>query len=75
MPGKLFPYEPPYINNGNVQFLDNENYPSIKPPWGTLNAVDLNTGNYLWQVPLGEYPELIAKGIPPRVPKTTAGPW
>lgn len=63
--GKVFPYAPPYINNGNVQFLDNENYPAIKPPWGTLNAVNLNTGDYLWQVPLGEYPELIEKGLPP----------
>ena len=33
------------------------------PPWGTLNAVDLNTGKYLWKIPLGEYPELAAKGI------------
>jgi quinoprotein glucose dehydrogenase len=72
--GRLFPYEPPYINNGNVQFLDNENYPAIKPPWGTLNAVDLNTGNYLWRVPLGEYPELTAKGIPPTGTENHGGP-
>jgi quinoprotein glucose dehydrogenase len=72
--GKLFPYAPPYINNGNVQFLDNENYPAIKPPWGTLNAVDLNTGNYLWRVPLGEYPELIAKGLPPTGTENHGGP-
>ena len=60
--GKLFPYATPYINNGNVHFLDPDNYPAVKPPWGTLNAVDLNTGEYLWQVPLGEYPELAKKG-------------
>jgi quinoprotein glucose dehydrogenase len=71
---KLFPYAPPYINNGNVQFMDNENYPAIKPPWGTLNAVDLNTGSYLWQVPLGEYPELIKKGLPPTGTENHGGP-
>ncbi|HEV7348090.1 PQQ-binding-like beta-propeller repeat protein [Telluribacter sp.] len=71
---KLFPYAPPYINNGNVQFMDNEGYPAIKPPWGTLNAVDLNMGNYLWQVPLGEYPELLKKGMPPTGTENHGGP-
>jgi quinoprotein glucose dehydrogenase len=33
------------------------------PPWGTLNAIDLNTGKYLWKIPLGEYPELAAAGM------------
>jgi quinoprotein glucose dehydrogenase len=33
------------------------------PPWGTLNAIDLNTGRYLWKIPLGEYPELAAQGL------------
>jgi quinoprotein glucose dehydrogenase len=27
------------------------NEPAIKPPWGTLNAIDLSTGEYVWQVP------------------------
>src|ERR1019366_6798205 len=40
-----------------------DGYPAIKPPWGTLNAIDLNTGKYLWKIPLGEYPELAAKGL------------
>lgn len=37
------------------KFLDPEGYPAIVPPWGTLNAVDLNTGKYLWKIPFGEY--------------------
>lgn len=45
------------------QLLDQNGYPGVKPPWGTLNAVDLNTGDILWKKPLGEYPDLIAKGI------------
>lgn len=60
---KLFPYTPPYLNNGNVQFLDTEGYPAIKPLWGTLNAIDMNTGEYLWKVPFGEFPELKEKGM------------
>ena len=48
---------------GYNRFLDPEGYPAIAPPWGTLNAIDLNTGEYLWKVPFGEYPELTAAGI------------
>ena len=35
----------------------------MAPPWGTLNAINLNTGEYVWKIPLGEYPELAAKGL------------
>jgi quinoprotein glucose dehydrogenase len=44
-------------------FLDHEGYPAIKPPWGTLNAIDLNRGTIKWQIPFGEYPALVAKGV------------
>ena len=44
-------------------FLDQDGYPAIQPPWGTLNAINLNTGALAWSVPLGEYPELAAKGM------------
>ena len=45
------------------QLLDQDGYPGIKPPWGTLCALDLNTAEVKWRVPLGEYPELVEKGI------------
>jgi glucose dehydrogenase len=51
-----------YRFTGYHKFLDPEGYPAVKPPWGTLNAIDLNTGEYLWKIPFGEYPELAAKG-------------
>jgi len=54
----------PYTHKGYVQLLDHEGYPAIKPPWGLLNAVDLNTGEFAWRVPLGEFPELKARGLP-----------
>lgn len=53
----------PYGFTGYQKFLDAEGYPAVAPPWGTLNAIDLNSGEYLWKVPLGEYPELVAKGM------------
>jgi quinoprotein glucose dehydrogenase len=53
----------PYDSLGRDRFLDPDGYPAIKPPWGTLNAIDMNTGEYLWKIPLGNYPELAAKGL------------
>jgi quinoprotein glucose dehydrogenase len=52
-----------YRFSGYRRFLDPEGYPAIAPPWGTLNAINLNTGEYLWKINLGEYPELAAKGM------------
>jgi quinoprotein glucose dehydrogenase len=64
----------PYVMTGYNRFLDKDGYPGIKPPWGTLNAVDLNSGKLLWKVPLGEYPELTARGIPVTGTENYGGP-
>lgn len=56
--------EAPYRITGYNKFLDQEGYPAIAPPWGQLNAIDLNSGEIAWQVTLGEYPELTARGVP-----------
>ena len=60
-------------HTGYVQFLDHEGYPAIKPPWGVLNAINLNTGEFAWQVPLGEHAELTARGIPRTGTETFGG--
>jgi quinoprotein glucose dehydrogenase len=51
-----------YTHTGYNRFLDPEGLPAVKPPWGTLNAIDLNRGELAWQVPLGEEPLLVARG-------------
>ena len=64
----------PYRNTGYNRWYDAEGYPVSAPPWGTLTAIDLNTGEHRWQVPLGEYPELTAQGIPPTGTDHYGGP-
>jgi quinoprotein glucose dehydrogenase len=52
-----------YRNEGYILMRDPDGYPPLTPPWGTLNAIDLNKGEIRWRIPFGEYPELVAKGI------------
>jgi len=56
-------YDLPYSSTGYNKFLTKEGYPAVKPPWGTLNAIDLNNGNLVWKDTLGDYPGLKSKGI------------
>lgn len=64
----------PYTHTGYHRFFDQEGYPAVKPPWGTLNAIDLNTGEIVWKVPLGEFEELTARGIPQTGTENYGGP-
>ena len=54
----------PYEFVGYERWRDSTGYPAVKPPWGTLSAIDLNTGDYRWRIPLGEFAALTARGIP-----------
>lgn len=73
-PGLEATPQSPYQISGYTKFLDKDGFPAISPPWGTLNAIDLNTGEYLWKIPYGEYPELMAKGIPLTGAESYGGP-
>jgi quinoprotein glucose dehydrogenase len=66
--------EGPYKFDGYDKFLDNNGYPAITPPWGTLTAIDMNTGKHLWQKTLGEFKELTAKGIAQTGTENYGGP-
>jgi cytochrome c553 len=63
-----------YVFTGYKKFLDPEGYPAFRPPWGTLNAIDLKTGKYLWKINLGEFPELAALGMKDTGSENYGGP-
>jgi quinoprotein glucose dehydrogenase len=65
---------PQFSHTGYNRFLDPEGYPAVKPPWGTLAAIDLNKGEIKWQRTLGEVPELSARGLPPTGTENYGGP-
>ena len=57
-----------------TRFWDDGKYPCQQPPWGELVAVSANTGDVVWKVPFGIYPELLAKGVPPTGTPNLGGP-
>lgn len=63
-----------YRFTGYKKFLDADGYPAIAPPWGTLNAIDLNTGEFVWKIPFGTFPELAAKGMADTGSENYGGP-
>jgi quinoprotein glucose dehydrogenase len=63
-----------YNFTGYNKFLTKEGYPAISPPWGTLNAINLNTGDLVWKIPFGEFKELKDKGIPTTGRENYGGP-
>jgi quinoprotein glucose dehydrogenase len=64
----------PYQMTGYNKFLSKEGYPAIAPPWGTLNAINLNTGKMVWRIPLGDEPALAQKGRPATGTENYGGP-
>jgi quinoprotein glucose dehydrogenase len=73
-PAAASPFDLKYRFTGYKKFLDPDGYPAVAPPWGTLNAINLNTGEFAWKIPLGEYPELAAKGIKDTGTENYGGP-
>ena len=63
--GGISPMDLKYTHDGYNKFLDPDGYPAVEPPWGTLNAINLDTGEYAWKIPFGEFPELAAQGHAP----------
>jgi len=61
---KTKPIKTTYKHRGYKKFLDSNGLPAISPPWGTLHAIDLNSGDYLWSIPFGEAMSLKEKGFP-----------
>ena len=57
------PMDLKYKHDGYNKFLDPDGYPAVEPPWGTLNAIDLNKGEIVWKIPFGEFPELAEQGL------------
>ncbi|WP_242527997.1 pyrroloquinoline quinone-dependent dehydrogenase [Allomuricauda sp. CAU 1633] len=67
-------YPLPYKFKGYTRFQDSKGYPAISPPWGTLHAIDLNTGDFLWSITLGDIPEARAEGDPITGTQNYGGP-
>ncbi|MDP5065127.1 MAG: pyrroloquinoline quinone-dependent dehydrogenase [Haliea sp.] len=63
-----------HVFGGYRDFVDAEYYPAIKPPWGTLTAIDFVSGKIRWQIPLGEYAALTKRGIAPTGTRNFGGP-
>jgi quinoprotein glucose dehydrogenase len=67
-------FDQAYTTDGYNKFLDPDGYPAVAPPWGTLNAISLDSGNYAWKIPFGEFPELAAKGMKDTGSENYGGP-
>lgn len=45
-----------YVRRGN-NIAGPQGLPLVKPPWGRITAIDLNTGEHVWMVPNGDTPD------------------
>jgi quinoprotein glucose dehydrogenase len=68
------PHPLKYTADGYNKFLDPQGYPAVEPPWGTLNAINLDTGDYAWKEAFGEFPELAVQGMPNTGSENYGGP-
>ncbi len=68
------PIDLKYTHDGYNKFLDPDGYPAVEPPWGTLNAIDLNTGEYVWKIPFGEIPGVNYPGVETTGSENYGGP-
>jgi quinoprotein glucose dehydrogenase len=73
-PRATSPTDLKYNFTGYYRWYDPDGYPAVAPPWGTLNAINLNSGEYAWKIPLGEYPELAAQGLKDTGTENYGGP-
>jgi quinoprotein glucose dehydrogenase len=64
-PGAPLPYRRGGPDGEYTRFWDENHWPCQQPPWGTLNAVDLDAGRIAWKVPLGVVDALLERGLPP----------
>ena len=60
---QLTPGNPKRYWTGYNYMNASDGFPAIKPPFWVLTAYNLNEGKLKWQVPIGEVPELVARGI------------
>lgn len=70
------PADIPFYRNvtGQRRWTDKKDRSAIKPPWGLLGAININTGDYEWQIPVGNRPKLQKKGAPPTGTLSSPGP-
>ena len=71
---RLHKSQSPYEFVGYERWRTADGFPAIKPPWGTLSAIDMNTGDYKWRIPLGAYAALTANGVKPTGTEQYGGP-
>jgi len=63
-----------YSRTAYQKLRDHEGYPGSRPPWGTLTAIDLASGQHIWRVPLGRHDALMARGIAQTGTENMSGP-
>jgi quinoprotein glucose dehydrogenase len=68
------PMNQKYRFTGYRRWLDPDGFPAIATPWGTLNAIHVESGKIVWRIPFGEYPELAARGMKDTGSENYGGP-